>query len=71
LADDAFVTRNSNGESRHNWSSIVTVEPEMERLFVFVTDRCAFIVAKRAFNDETRFDSFSAEASARWKAARA
>jgi hypothetical protein len=67
ITDDTFVIRNSKGESRYNWFAIRSVERLHDRLFLFVSDRCAFIVPCRAFETTEGFDAFARLAEERWE----
>jgi hypothetical protein len=67
VSEEGFEVRAATGDSHTKWSEIPELDIEEGRLFVFLTDRKAFIVPSRAFASEAEFDAFAAAAKAHWK----
>jgi hypothetical protein len=66
IADEGFEARSSRGHSLVKWSAIPAFEIEDGRLFVFVSHESAYIIPRRAFADDAKFDAFVTAARERW-----
>jgi hypothetical protein len=60
LKSEAFAVKSELGDARLLWSGIPRVEMVRDRLFVFTTPKCAYIVPRRAFDSDLDFDGFVA-----------
>ncbi|GAA4018092.1 hypothetical protein GCM10022280_16850 [Sphingomonas swuensis] len=51
---------------QHRWAAIKRVVATRDRLFLFTTDSCAFILPRRAFASDAEFQRWSERAGAYW-----
>jgi hypothetical protein len=63
----AFRVSSSKAHAEIPWTTFRDVKVKDGRLFVFMTQRLAYIVPRRAFDTDAEFEAFSTAAVERWE----
>jgi hypothetical protein len=67
LTDEGVTFRNRQMNGSIFWSAIKSIKSRDERLFLFMTRRSALIFPRRAFDSDSEFKSFAADARKLWQ----
>jgi len=67
LRSDGLLVSGAKGKTEVPWTSVHHVALEDGRLFVFLSERLAFVVPRRAFDSGAEFAAFTATVQQQWK----
>jgi len=70
LSDDGISVDHPKGGQRMIWNALRKVRATRDRLFLFTTPACAFIIPKRCFESEAEFQRWIAYSEQRWTEAK-
>lgn len=58
LADGSFVEETAYNKTDHKWSGVQKLARTRRHMFIYVAQYAAHVVPRRAFRDDTEWDSF-------------
>ena len=67
LLSDGVQISAEKGKTEIPWTSLHHVTCEEGRLFLFLAERLAFVVPRRAFDSDAEFEAFAGEVQTQWK----